>query len=145
MDHGDRGLAGEPSYCMVCHSVEIYSQGVWAAVKDVEDPELQELVDKLPNTILHSRANSTVKKLLAAYKRWKSWAKKNEMPAIPAKEHHVGFYLQHLADTIGSKSAVEEACNSLAWVHSTAGLVSPSSVKAILRDLWLNLLSRKLS
>ncbi|XP_065916352.1 integrase/recombinase xerD homolog isoform X1 [Dysidea avara] len=127
---------------MACHSVDIYSQGVWAAVKEVEDPELRELADKLPNTILHSRANSTVKKYLAAYKRWKSWAKRYGMPAIPAKEHHVGLYLQHLADTVGSKSAVEEACNSLAWVHSTAGLVSPSAspfVKAILEGLQRSL------
>ena len=127
---------------MVCLSAEIYAQGVWAAVKDVEDPELRELADKLPNTILHSRANSTVKKYLAAYKRWKNWAKKYGMPAIPAKEHHVGLYLQHLADTVHSKSAVEEACNSLAWVHSTAGLASPSSspfVKAILEGLQRSL------
>ena len=99
---------------MACYYIDIYSQGVWAAVKEVEDPELWELADKLPNTILHSRANSTVKKYLAAYKRWKSWAKRYGMSAIPAKEHHVGLYLQHLADTVGSKSAVEEACNSLA-------------------------------
>ena len=127
---------------MVCHSVEIYSQGVWAAVKDAEDPELRKLADKLPNTILHGRANSAEKKYLGAYKWWKSWAKRYGMLAIPAKEHHIGLYLQHLADTVGSKSAVEEACNSLAWVYSTAGLVSPSSspfVKSILEGLQRSL------
>ena len=111
---------------------------MWATVKDVKDPEHWELTDKLSNTILHSRANSTVKKYLAAYKHWKNWAKKYGMPAIPAKKHHVGFYLQHLADMVHSKSAVEEACNSLAWVHSTAGLVSPF-VKAILEGLQRSL------
>ena len=59
-------------YGMGFHSVEIYSQGVWAVVMQVEDPELQELADKLPSTVLRSRANSTVKKYLGAYKRWKN-------------------------------------------------------------------------
>ena len=76
----------------------------------VEDPELQELADKLPGTVLRSGANSTVKKYLRAYKRWKNWATRCGMPAIPAKEHHV--HLQHLADTVGSRLAVEEACKA---------------------------------
>ena len=50
--------------------------------------------------------------------------------------------LQHLADGLGSKSAVEEACNSLAWVHSIAGLLSPTVspfVKATLEGLQRSL------
>jgi len=50
--------------------------------------------------------------------------------------------LQHLADGLGSKSAVEEACNSLARVHSTAGLLSPTVspfVKATLEGLQRSL------
>ena len=104
----------------------------------MEDPELQELAGKLPQTVMHSRADSTVRKYLAAYKRWKQWALKYGLPVMPAKEHHVGLYLQHLADTVASKSAVEEACNSLAWVHCTAGISSPTSspfVRAILDSL----------
>ena len=50
------------------HSVEIYSQGAWAVVMQVEDPELRELADKLPSTVLQRRANSTVKKYLGTYK-----------------------------------------------------------------------------
>ena len=38
-------------------------------LKDLEDPELKELADKLPDTILQSRADSTVKKYLGAFKR----------------------------------------------------------------------------
>jgi len=44
----------------------------------------------------------------------------------PSKDHHIDQYLQHLTDGLASKSAVEEACDSLAWVHSTAGLMSPT-------------------
>ena len=56
---------------------------------------------------------------------------------MPVKEHHLVLYLQHLGDTVGSKSAVEEAVNALAWMHSTAGLASPITtiVKATLEGL----------
>ena len=32
------------------------SQGTWKLIKDMEDPDLKSLAQKLPNTILHSRA-----------------------------------------------------------------------------------------
>ena len=38
----------------------------------------------------------------------------------------MALYLQFLADSTKSKSAIEEACNSIAWVHLTAGLLSPT-------------------
>ena len=83
-----------------------------------------------------------MKKYLSAFRRWKSWALQHKISVIPAKDHHVALYLQHLADGVGSKSAVEEACNSLAWVHSTTGLVSPTVspfVKATLEGLQRSL------
>ena len=60
------------------------------------------------------------------------------MTAMPAKEVHVALYLQHLGDTTQSKAAVEKACNALAWIHSTAGLPSPTIspfVKATLEGM----------
>ena len=39
-------------------------------------------------------------------------------------EVHVALYLQHLGETIRSKSAVEEAVNAIGWLHHTAGLPS---------------------
>lgn len=119
-------------------TVEVFTQGSWS----VQDPELQELASRLPQTMLRSRADSTVKKYLSAFRRWKTWALQHGITVMPAKDHHVALYLQHLADGLGSKSAVEEACNSLAWVHSTAGLMSPTSspfVKAILEGLQRSL------
>ena len=99
---------------------------------------LQELVEKLPNTVLHSRADSTAKKYWGAFRRWKSWAAQHHLPVLPAKVAHVALYLQHIGETAQSKSAAEEACNALSWIHSTAGLVSPVGsllVKAILQGL----------
>ena len=56
----------------------------------------------------------------------------------PAQAHSIALYLQYLSLRTGSKAAVEEACNSLAWIHSCAGFQSPVSepfVKAILDGL----------
>ena len=118
---------------------DILTQGIWGQLKNLEGIELKELADKLPATILCSRANSTVKKYLGAFKRWKAWALEKRMPVIPVKDYQWALYLQFLADSSQSKSAVEEACNAIAWVHSTAGIVSPTTtsqfVKATLEGL----------
>lgn len=41
---------------------------------------------------------------------------------FPVEAVHIALYLQHLAETKCSKSAVEEAVNGLAWAHSMAGI-----------------------
>ena len=107
-------------------------------MKDLEDPELKELAGRLPHTILHSRADSTVKKYCGAFKRWKIWAASHKLLAIPAKPHEFALYLQFIGEHSVSKSAVEEACNALSWVHSVSGLDSPTThplVKATLSGL----------
>ena len=91
---------------------------------DLEDPQLRNLADALPNTILQSRANSTSKKYLSAFRRWKTWAMEHSMVAFPAQVHQVALYLQYVGETTRSKSAVEEAFNALSWIHALAGLDS---------------------
>ncbi|XP_065904717.1 integrase/recombinase xerD homolog isoform X3 [Dysidea avara] len=113
-------------------------EGTWKLLDELHDPVLKDLASRLPNTILHSRASSTVKKYLGAYRRWKSWAVSHRLPPFPAKPQHFVLYLQHLGETIKSKSAVEEACNALSWVHSSSGFAAPSShpfVRATLEGL----------
>ena len=82
---------------------------------------------KLPDTIVRSRADSTVGKYLGAFRRWEAWATKQGFEALPARDYQLALYLQHLGDSTKSKAAVEEACNALTWVHSASGLPSPSS------------------
>ena len=116
----------------------VFSQGSWMLLSDLEDPELKILASKLPSTILHSLADSTIKKYLGAFRRWKTWATFHSLVSIPTKSQEVALYLQHVAEETRSKSAAEEAYHALAWVHSTAGLSSPSShpfVKATLEGL----------
>ena len=63
---------------------DVMGAGVWPLLKDLEDPELQRLAQSLPATVLRSRADSTTKKYLGAYQRWKTWAEaRREVPAFP--------------------------------------------------------------
>ena len=55
-----------------------------------------------------------------------------------SEEVHLALYLQHLAETVTSKSAVEEAVNAIGWAHQLAGLppvVGSPFVKATLGGL----------
>ena len=118
--------------------IEILRQGTWSLLKEVQDPELRELAQMLPDSILHNRADSTVRKYLGDFKQWKSWDSERQVAPMPAKDHHVALFIQFLADSTKSRSAIEEAYNSIAWVHSTAGLLSPTVspfVKAMLEGL----------
>ena len=82
-------------------------------MKDLEDPELKDLSSRLPRMIMHSRADSTVKKYCGAFRRWITWAVEHKLPPIPAKSHEFALYLQFISEQSGSKLAAEEACNAL--------------------------------
>ena len=45
---------------------------------------------------------------------------------LPAQPLELCSYLQSIGSTTGSKSAVEEAVNAVSWVHTIAGLESPT-------------------
>ena len=124
--------------CYICNFVGVLSQGTWKLLDELENPELKDLASRLPNTILHSRANSTVKKYLGAFRRWKLWAMEHNLVPIPAKPHEFVLYLQYIGETKKSRSPAEEACNAVSWVHSSAGLpplLSHPFVKATLEGL----------
>ena len=88
--------------------------------------DLQRLAEALPSSVLHCKATTTTKKYLGAFRRWKIWATEHNLQVFPVEGVHIALYLQHLAETKCSKSAVEEAVNGLAWAHSMAGIPSPT-------------------
>jgi len=105
--------------------IDALPKGSWHDLRQQEDPELQRLADSLIGTALGGKASSTIMKYLGGFGRWKAWALDHKLQVFPANESHV-VYLQHLGETKQSKAAVEEAVNSLAWVHSLSGLPSPT-------------------
>ena len=111
------------TYCSPFSSADIFSSGMWPLLSNLEDPELRRLAQALPATVLKSRADSTSKKYLGAYRRWKVWADARQgVPSFPVKEVHLVLYMQHLSESTGSKAAVEEAVHALSWLHGLAGL-----------------------
>ena len=89
------------------HFVGVPAQGTWKLIDELEDPELKDLASRLPQTILHSCANNTVKKYLGAFRRWKFWAIGHNLSPIPARPHKFALYLQFIGETKGSKSGLQ--------------------------------------
>ena len=121
---------------MLLFKPDVMGAGVWPLLKDLEDPELRRLAQSLPATVLRSRADSTTKKYLGVYQRWKTWAEaRREVPAFPVKDIHLALYPQHLSESVQSRAAVdlEEAVHALSWLHEVAGL---ESVQRRIQDFW---------
>lgn len=121
--------------------------GVWEDLHKLQDPELRWLAAALPDTVHHSRADSTATKYLYAFQRWRAWAvPRCEVSVFPVQEVHFALYLQHLGVTARSKSAVEEAVNAIGWVHQLAGqppITTSPFVRATLAGLQRKLAKPK--
>ena len=99
------------------------AQGVCPLLTNLGDPELRRLAAALPATVLRSRADSTTKKYLGAYRRWKIWTDSRQgVPSFPVQDVHLALYLQHLSESVESKAAAEEVVHALSWLPQMAGL-----------------------
>ena len=87
---------------LYCRIPDVDDEGVWPLIKDLEDPDLVRLAERLPTTLLHSRAYSTTKKYTGAYRRWKAWA---VFPSTATLHCTV----QSIGDNLESVSAAEAA------------------------------------
>ena len=107
---------------LMSHSTDVMCTGVWEVLKELQDPVLKSLAASLQTTVFAGRAPTTTGKYIYAFLRWKRWAEsQDEIVVFPVRETHFALYLQHLGDTTRSKSAVQEAVNSISWVHQLAG------------------------
>ena len=93
--------------CILLCCVDVLSDGIWAVFEELQDPELSHLAKALPRTVVQSRADSTKRKYVYAFQRWKSWASgKAEVQVFPIKAAHLALFLQHVSETTQSKAAV---------------------------------------
>ena len=101
---------------------------------------LQELANALPETVLQSKADSTVKCYNAGWQRWQKWSAENfGKTELPANPMHVALYLQSLLkdcqQNSKSVSGIISAIYSIRWAHQTALMESPTEqilVKSVL-------------
>ena len=108
-------------------TLELQAQDVWRSLAQLKDPRLQQLSQRLHNTVMSSKAPSTERKYMYAFGRWKKWAEAMCCISVfPVDPIHLALYLQHIGDSTGSCTAVEEAVYAIAWTHQAAGLTSPA-------------------
>lgn len=122
-------------YQIVFLPLDFQQSEIWEQVLQFEEPQLIRLAQALPRTVLQARAKGTTDKYAGAYRRWKVWAEGvHSGSGFPVNVALFALYLQHVGETIKSRSAVSEAVNALSWVQLLAG-VEPVShnpfIKAI--------------
>ena len=101
---------------MYCLSTDMRESGVWCELAKLQDPELRHPAVSLPETVMHSWADSTTRKYIYAFQCWRTWAEgRCEFAIFPIQEVNFALYLQHLGEVSASKSAVE-AVNAISWV-----------------------------
>jgi len=115
----------------VLYLLDVFAGGQWSALRDLQDPELQRLAKDLPGVVMHCKATSTTRKYLGVFEQWRVWAASHHITTFPVNEVHLALYLQYLGEIKASKSAVEEAVNSVSWAHSVGGIPSPTAAPLV--------------
>ena len=93
------------SHCFISLA-DLEAAGTWSQLEGFKDPELQQLALGVPDMLLSGEADSTTKKYIGAFRRWKLWAEaRQEVQSFPAQEAHVVLYMQHLGQSVQSKAA----------------------------------------
>ena len=96
-------------------ATNLLSGATWQAIRDLDDLELKQLAEALPDTVLRAHAKTTTKKYSSAYNRWRRWATQFQgVHSYPVSVAHFILYLHHVAETSQSRSAVVEAVNAIA-------------------------------
>lgn len=115
------------------HISDLFHIGRWKEFRKEKDSGLRELSAKLPEVILKSKAENTVKKYNYAFRSWCSWCKIHDsINCMPATDYHVSLYIIYLMQSNCSTSKIEEVLYSIAWAHSIAGYDNPCASNLVL-------------
>jgi len=75
------------------------------------------LAKKVPDVVLKSRADNTVKKYSTYYNKWSSWCLLYHIPALPAKGEHVALFLTSLIQNNQSADVMEAVYYAIEYFH----------------------------
>lgn len=120
----------------------MFQSDIWQELNTFDTPDLARLAASVQDSVIRSKADSTTRKYLAAFRQWKIWAQQQSLQVFPVKESHLVLYMQSLAESTNSKSAVEEASNAIAWAHAMGNCNSPTEsqfVRSVLQGLQRDL------
>ena len=107
----------------------VFFSAIWSSLaSSLQDPTLRQLATtSLRSLLLSATAPSTNKKYMACWARWETWASSKAGTVVfPVNPYQLTLYITQLATT-GPKSIAESATAAIKWVHSLAGLPSPTN------------------
>ena len=94
--------------------VDVFKSGVWSWFKDVDHPDLKKLASEVPDIVLKSRQEGTVKGYAAGFARWRKWASNySEINVLPAEPNYVALYLTSIYQMSKSHAPVSNAFYSI--------------------------------
>ena len=101
---------------------------MWNQFRAVDHPDLKDLASKVPDIVLRSRQDGTVKGYSAGFARWKRWASNySEVKVLPAEPKYVALYLASIFQMSKSHAPVSNAYYSISWAHKQAFVNDPTS------------------
>ncbi|VDI82350.1 Hypothetical predicted protein [Mytilus galloprovincialis] len=110
--------------------------GRWTEFHKEKDKSLKGLLFKLPEIVLKSKAQNTVKKYNYAFRSWCKWCKNyDSVNSMPATDYHVSLYLIYLMQNECSSSKIEEVIYSIAWAHNIAGYNNPCASELVKKNV----------
>ena len=108
----------------------MFHNGAWSEfssdVNITSNVYLSELASSLQDSVLASKAASTIDKYLGGWKRWKSFANQHNLDVFPVRATYLALYIQHLSRSAGSIAPIDTAIYSIRWAHTLADIPSPT-------------------
>ena len=86
---------------------------------------MKRLATKVPDIILKSRAENTVKKYRSYFNRCDAWCKSFNITSIPAKKNHAALYMVHLLQNEKSSHVIESTFYAIEYFHKLNLCSSP--------------------
>ncbi|VDI13687.1 Hypothetical predicted protein [Mytilus galloprovincialis] len=106
--------------------------GRWTKFHKEKDKSLKELLFQLPEIVLKSKAQNTVKKYNYAFRSCCKWCKNyDSLNNMPPTDYHFSLYLNYLMQNECSSSKIEEVVYSIAWAHNIAGYNNPCASELV--------------
>lgn len=111
-------------FYLIVRFSDIFTVGRWNGFSQL-DPVFNDLVSKLPEYVLASKADSTRKKYGYAFNSFCKWSKLHNISSLPASETYIALYLIEIAENKKSISKIDEAVYAISWAHKLAGYSDP--------------------
>ena len=90
------------------------------------NPELQQLINGVPDLIDAGRARSTKEKYQRAWNKWTEFCSNFDITPLPATPFDIAVYFNYLLTTRGTRGCVTDAMYGIRWGHIRAGHLPPT-------------------